>query len=109
MQLSGGQLPATARRSRTLNFLSAGMKIVTNLAGTCSDVGYLKCTRITKRPVETGRFVLEKSRADRFEPLNAIVQWTIARWVGPQRFLENLTASKILYQIWPVPAPMTDI
>ena len=54
-------------------------------------------------------FCLEKSRTDRFEPLNAIVRWTIARWVGPQRFLENLTASQILYQIWPVPAPMTDI
>lgn len=32
----------------------------------------------------------------RFEPLNAIVQWTIARWVGPQRLLENLSERKIL-------------
>ena len=32
----------------------------------------------TKRPVSTGRFVLEKSRADRFEPSNATVPWTVA-------------------------------
>jgi len=37
MQLSSGQLPATARRSRTLNFLSNGKKIVPNLAGTRTD------------------------------------------------------------------------
>jgi len=36
MQLSGGQLPTTARRSRTLKFLSTGKKFATNLAGTCS-------------------------------------------------------------------------
>ena len=36
MQLSGGQLPATARRSRTLIFLSKGKKNATNLAGTSS-------------------------------------------------------------------------
>jgi len=52
---------------------------------------------------------LEKSRTARFEQSNATVRWTIARWVGPQRFLENLTARKILHQIWPIPAPMTDI
>ena len=34
MQLSGGQLPATARRSRTIIFLSNRKKNVTNLAGT---------------------------------------------------------------------------
>ena len=37
MQLSGGQLPATARRSRTLIFRSIGTKNVTNLAGTSTD------------------------------------------------------------------------
>ena len=32
--------------------------MLTNLAGTCHDDQYLKCTRITKqkRPVSTGRF-----------------------------------------------------
>ena len=33
-------------------------------------------------------FVLEKSGAARFEDLNAIVRWTIARRVGPRRLLE---------------------
>jgi len=47
MQLSGGQLPATARRSRTLIFLSKGKKNVTNLAGTCIDERCLTCTPIT--------------------------------------------------------------
>ena len=47
MQLSGGQLPATARRSRTLIFRSIGTKNVTNLAGTSTDKRYLKCIPIT--------------------------------------------------------------
>ena len=32
----------------------------------------------------------------RFEPLNAIVRWTIARRVGPRRLLKNLSERKIL-------------
>jgi len=41
-------------------------------------------------------FVLEKSRPDRFEDLNAIVRWTIARRVGPRRHLKILSVRKNL-------------
>ena len=54
-------------------------------------------------------FILEDTGSARFEPLNAIVQWTIARWVGPQRLLENLSEGKILQQIWPVPLEHMDL
>ena len=70
-------------RIDTMISLFAEKRNATNLAGTCLDDGYLKCTLITnkKRLVSTSRFFVWRNSADRFEPLNAIVQWTIARRV----------------------------
>ena len=52
-------------------------------------------------------FILGRCRA-RFEELNA-ARMSAAREGLTERHIKNLSARKILYQIWPVPVPTSDI